>query len=192
MKERLLSLLGDCNLTPVMAAQATGLSESYISQLMADENFAAEVVARRSARLTKYAEHDATIDDLESKALARVKETIPFMKPGEALNAFVKLNAAHRRSAVVAQTAAPAMVVEIDLPEAAHVHFRISAGTNEVLEVEGRSMATLPASAVTKMLRAQTAEKIQALESSANVPNAHVLPALPSALRRRPPIEDQI
>lgn len=190
-REHLLRLLGECNLAPVQAAQATGLSESYISQLMAEESFREEVLRLRTQRLTQYSEHDTELDSLESKALSRVAETLPFMKGNDALRAFQVLNAAKRRSAQVSQSATPSMVVELEIPPAAQVHFKIQVGTSEVVEVEGRSLATLPSKNVTDMHRQITAKKLQVLEDAKLVKDAHQLPALPAAFRRLPE-EDKI
>jgi len=193
MREQLLKLLGDSNLAPVQAAQATGLSEGYVSQLMQEEEFAAEVVARRSARLVKYTEHDGRIDSLEEKTLARLNEMVPFMKPMEALRAFDTFNSAKRRSAAVSNTAAPTTIVTLELPEAAHVHFKLSHGTNEVIEVAGRSLVTLPAGNVTALLREQeTRKRLELIEEAKEVPGSHALAAMPVVLQRKIPIEDQI
>lgn len=184
MREHLLHLLGDCNLTPVQAAQATGLSESYISQLMSEEEFKASVIERRSLKLTRHAEHDTNLDSMEATALERVKEVLPFMKGRDALHAFQVLNGAKRRSAQVSQSATVSAVVELDIPAAAKVHFKIEVGTAEVLEVEGRSLATLPSKRISEMHRELTAKKLEALEDAKLVPAAHTLPALPAAFRR--------
>lgn len=191
MKEDILSLLGDYGLTQRQVADTLGCEESYVSQLMAQEEFRSEVMARRSAKATEYREHDCKVDGGEERALQRVLETIGVMKPMEALKAFQVLNGAKRRSAVQSGPQHVTQIVNVELPESAMVHFRIAPESREVIEVEGRSLATLPAGNVRQMLASRTAAQLTALETAKEVPGAHSLPALPAALRRARP-EDSV
>lgn len=197
MKDKIIELLG-AGLANVQVANAVGCDESYISQLMLDESVIAQVQALRSEKASAFVQHDGNIDTLEQLALARVAETMQFLKPMEALRAFEKLNSARRKTGINhGLPQAPSQVVSISLPENAQVSFKLSTD-NQVIEVEGRSVATLPSSAVGAMLRKHQAQKLLTnMASGAVTLNPKDLPAIPEVVsnanrQRKPPIEDQI
>lgn len=197
MKDKIIELLG-CGLSNVQVAQTVGCDESYISQLLADETVVMQVQALRSEKASGYVQHDGNIDSLEMQALARVAETIPFMKPMEALKAFDTLNSARRKTGLnhgIPQ--APSQIVTISLPANAEVSFKLSAD-NQVIEVEGRSVATLPSSAVSALLRKQQAQKLlEKVAAGTLVGLPRAVPMIPEVVsdanrKRKQAIEDLI
>lgn len=197
MKDKILELLG-AGLTQVQVSHAVGVDESYISQLMSDEDFVAAVQELRSKKAGDLVEHDGRIDTLEQAALTRISEAIPFMKPMDALKTFHTLNNAKRKTGLnhgVQQT--PSQIAVLQLPENATVIFQLSTD-NQVVSVAGRSVATLPSANVTSMLRKKQAEEqLVKLTNGAAAGAPASLPALPMVIQeasrsRRVPIEEQI
>lgn len=197
MQEKIQEMLG-AGLTQSQVAHAVGVDESYISQLMTDEEFVRTVQELRSEKASAFIEHDGRIDTMEQAALARISESIPFMKPMDALKTFQTLNSAKRKTGLnhgVQQV--PSQIAILNLPENASVVFQLSTD-NQVVSVEGRSVATLPSSNVTAMLRKRQAEaQLVKLTNGAAAGAPATLNALPSSIQqanraRRVPIEEQI
>lgn len=144
MKERLIALLGN-GVSPAIAASAVGCSESYVSQLLSDEVISAEVATLRFENLQAATTRDKKMDKLEDSLLDKLETVLPMMmRPGEILKAVATVNAMKRRGS----TAPEAMtisnqVVNLQLPQHTTIRFQLSA-SKEVIEVEGRTLATMP------------------------------------------------
>lgn len=96
-ESRALSLLG-AGIAPEVVAASLGVTASRISQLLSDENFAAQVAELRFKNLSKHNERDALYDATEDILLERLRDCIPLMhKPMEILKAIQVINAAKRR-----------------------------------------------------------------------------------------------
>jgi len=97
-EERALRLLGD-SVPPSIVAQSLGVSESRISQLLSDENFAAQVAEIRYTKAVAHTTRDSNYDEIEDSLVERMKDLIPMMhRPMEVLKAIQVINAAKRRS----------------------------------------------------------------------------------------------
>ena len=158
MKEKIIEMLG-AGVTPVQVAMACGVSESYVSQLLADENILGKVQELRTAKVSAYVENDAALDTDEEVARRQVRRNLDngFLKPLEVLRHFQVLNMAKRKSDIHASAHVPTTtVVQLNLPAAAAVQFRLT-NDKQVIEIDGRSMVTMPAQRVTKMLREKQA-----------------------------------
>lgn len=106
-REKLLELLGD-NVDPKAAAAALGISESMVSQYISDENFAAEVSARRYKTLVGHNSRDRKADELEDKLLDRIERSLNMVFDPMKLAALYRtVNGATRRGA-----SAPAQLQE--------------------------------------------------------------------------------
>lgn len=176
-KDKIIELLG-AGISPVQVAGACGVSESYISQLLSDEAVTAHVQALRIQRTSKYIEQDNSIEAAEKRALELVSRNLEtgFMKPGEALKHFQVLNAAKRKSEGSAVGTTPnSTVVNLTIPAAAAVQFKMTTD-KQVIEIEGRSMSTMPASAVNKMLRERKAKQVlqQSLGDPIRIETPHI------------------
>lgn len=98
-ESRALVLLGS-GIAPETVAASLGISASRISQLLSDEQFAAQVAQLRFEALNKHNERDASYDSLEDDLLERLKDCLPLMhRPMEILKAIQVINAAKRRGA---------------------------------------------------------------------------------------------
>lgn len=99
-ESRALSLLGS-GIAPHTVAASLGISNSRISQLLSDENFAAQVAELRYKNLAKHNEHDSKLDEVEDTLVKRlIEDCLPLMhRPMEIIKAIQVINAAKRRGA---------------------------------------------------------------------------------------------
>lgn len=102
-ESRALKLLGD-GIEPNVVAASLGISQSRISQLLSDENFAAQVAELRYKNLAKHTEQDNKYDSMEEELIDKLKDCLPLMhRPMEILKAIQVINAAKRRGASTPQ-----------------------------------------------------------------------------------------
>lgn len=165
-KEQIKELLGS-GLSPSVVASAVGCDASYISQLLGEESFAGEVGELRSKSLTADAKRDASIDSIEDSLLSRLKEAVDdggFYKPRDLLSAVAVVNKLQRRGKPIGPGAGIGVVnniVNISLP--AHVTRKFTTNrTNEVVEVEGKTLVTMPAHQLLRELSSVAAEREKA------------------------------
>lgn len=96
-RERALKLLGN-GVEQEVVATALGVSPSYISQLLAEPEFASAVAELRLLNLEQASDRDSKYDALEDKLLARLNDTTDYMtKPREVAAVLLGLNKAVRR-----------------------------------------------------------------------------------------------
>lgn len=151
-KNQIKELLGT-GLSNEIVATAIGCDPSYISQLMADEHFAGEVVALRTKALTEYNRRDGDINELEDITLEKLKEVLPTLyKPADVLRAFNVINNAKRRGVPATQNiTVNNQVVNLVLPPILVRQF-VTDSRNEVVEVDGQTLVTMPSSSLLKHL----------------------------------------
>ena len=180
MREKIIEMLGR-GIPATQVAAAVGCDDSYISQLLSDEAVSAEVQLLRATHYSGYLELDRKVDSAEEAALKKVAALIPYLtRPSEAARVYDILNKAKRRTVdSTASANAPAQTVIIDLPESARVRFTLTSD-KQVIEIAGRSMATMPA----KSLAAQLAQRTATRMLTSDIPNA-----LPFAGRMANPSE---
>lgn len=162
MKDRIISLLGQ-GVPATQVAAHVGCDDSYISQLLQDEEIVLQVQQLKAENFGVMVEHDRKIDSVEQKLLNRLETLSEFItKPSEAARVFSILNAAKRKTAdAQATSAAPSTIVQLTLPESARVQFTVTQD-RQVIEVEGRSMTTMPARSLAKQLEERNAAKLLA------------------------------
>ena len=161
MKDRIKEMLGR-GIPAVNVALAVGCDESYISQLMSDEAFAAEVSAAKAANFDRHAAQDDSLDAQEAKALEKVAQLIPFItRPGDAVRAFQILNSARRRTQNGASLAQqqPSTIVNIAIPQVARVSM-LADHQKQVIEVDGRPLITMPAKELVKRTEEAHAQRL--------------------------------
>lgn len=123
-----------------------GVDPSYISQLMADEEFRDAVFALRLAQGEKHVKMDTTADSIELKLLEKLERALPMLvKPSEIVHALHKVNGLKRHVTNTASThgAGGGTVVNIHLPPRAMMRFKVDS-RNEVIEVEGQPLVAMP------------------------------------------------
>lgn len=142
-------------------AAAVGCDDSYISQLLAEEGVFEKVSQLKAEHFSHYMAQDGKIDDAEAEALKKVASLVPFItRPAEAVRVFGVLNAAKRRTAdSISNAQAVAQTVALDLPAAARVRFTITQD-KQVIEIEGRSMTTMPAKSLAARLEQRSAARM--------------------------------
>jgi hypothetical protein len=96
-ESRALTLLGQ-GLSVSVVANALGVTDSAISQLLSQPEFAAEVKNRKFAALARHNTIDENYDKMETALQKKLHEAIPMMfKPREILHAIQIVNNAKRR-----------------------------------------------------------------------------------------------
>lgn len=160
MREKIIEMLGR-GITAVQVAAAVGCDDSYISQLLSEEGVEQRIVELKAAHFSKYVEQDSLVDKAEAEALEKVAYLLPFItRPSEAVRVYSMLNAAKRRTSDAASNAqAVAQTVALELPAAARVRFTIT-HDKQVIEIEGRSLTTLPAKSLAARLEQRNAARL--------------------------------
>lgn len=162
IRDRAISLLGS-GYGQSQVALALGVTDSWISQLVGESDAFDEIGKLRSAQLFERVEVDKNVDEIEKLALQKVKDKLVFVKsPVEAARIYSILNGAKRKAANTnpVDDKNNSQTVTITLPKAsAGLHIQLNQN-NQVIEVEGRSMATLPSRALPS-LAASNAQTIQ-------------------------------
>lgn len=153
MKEQIASLLV-AGVSRKQVAAATGVSEGYISQLVnTDEEF------QRITANTGDPEHDSKIDALEREALAKMQGLLQYeTNLMRAAKVFQIANNAVRRSQGVSSSE-NGPVVSITLPTAMAVGIKVTTD-KQVVEIAGRSMATMSSKQVQEKLKEKKAAQL--------------------------------
>lgn len=150
MKERIIALLGN-GVSPAIAASAVGCTEGYISQLMSDEDVAARVSALRFDNLQAASDRDKKADRIEDSLLDSLQKVLPMMmRPAEIVRSLAVVNALKRRASSAPDTMhIHNQVINLMLPQ--HTALRVTmSASREIVEVEGRTLVTMPASQLLK------------------------------------------
>lgn len=149
LHEKLLGFLA-AGVSQSSAALACGCSDGLVSQLLTDSVFSAELSKRRVEKVEDAVRHDSNIERAETAALKMLESKMMFAKgPMESAKIFQILNTAKKRGEISKQSteALGAQTVTFVLPKAAAVQIQLNA-RNQVIDVAGRSMSTLPSSAL--------------------------------------------
>ena len=147
MQDTILQLLSQPNITQADVAKVLNVTESYISQVVADPEFSAKLSTARIQNLKEETEHDNKLATTEAKALDKVNTMLDYVtKPTEAARIFQILNAAKRRGVTEAEKALVVnqqnTVVMLQLPEVIKQKF-ITNQQNEVVQIGDRPMVTM-------------------------------------------------
>ena len=160
MREKIIEMLGK-GIPATQVASAVGCEDSYISQLLSEPGVTEEVTSLKATHFSKYLEQDGKADDAEAMALKKLTSLIPFItRPAEAARAYAVLNAAKRKTVDNVASALPVQaVVSLELPAATRVRFTVT-HDKQVIEVEGRSMTTMPAANMAQKLAQRHASRL--------------------------------
>lgn len=147
-EDRALTLLGQ-GVNPSQCALAVGLTESRISQLLSDEQFARRVSELRYQALVKHNTRDLTYDEMEDALLAKLKDLLPFMmKPMEIVRSIQVINAAKRRGASSPDSIQQSTeVVQLTMPIQIINQFTLNA-QNQVVRAGNQDLVTIPSNAL--------------------------------------------
>jgi len=162
-KDKIRDLLG-AGLDVTVVASAVGCSVSYVSNLMADEDFAREVAEIKVTRLQSAAKRDEKFNSIEDSLLDRLTELIKspaftFTKPREILSALAVVNKAVRRGPAVDHSAEnnSGIVVQITLPERVASKLVMNA-QGEVVALDDQTLVTMPSNQLLKSFAAEDKE----------------------------------
>jgi len=160
IQERVKDLLA-AGVSQVQVASAVGVSESYISQLMENEEFRDEVIRARGEAALEDVKADEETDDIEGIARRKIKQLLPFENNVmKVLKVYQVMNNAKRKTEPAQQLQNTAgVIVNITLPQRAIVDFKLTSD-RQVVEVAGRSMATLPSNVLHQKLRQEQANRL--------------------------------
>lgn len=160
MKDRIIEMLGK-GIPAAQVASAVGCDDSYISQLLGDTAIFQQVVEAKAEHFSNYVALDATLDKAEEDVLHRLAHLSAFItKPAEAARVYSILNSAKRRTGDSSHASATvATTVSLELPEASRVRFTLT-HDRQVIEIEGRSMATMPAKSLASRLEQRNAARM--------------------------------
>ena len=161
---RALELLGS-NVPQEAVASALGVTASYITQLLSDENFASAVTKLKYETLQEHTARDAAYDSIEDNLLDKLKRAMPLMlRPADILGAIRVVNGAKRRGldskeSIIAQQ----NIVSITMPTQIVQEFTTNI-TNQVVKAGDQDLITIQSGD----LRNQVESKMIELEESKN------------------------
>ena len=183
-KEHAIQLLAQGIPTSQVAA-AVGVSDSYISQLKADEEVQRAISEKQAAHSIADSNFDDTLERAESLALEKIEKNLPFANMGQALAAFRILNGARRRKDEVLQKdTAISVTVNLTLP-ANNIPRYITNQANEIIEVEGKTMLSASAKTLDQILAARAGETQLVLPQTTAVEKAAQMLGTLAPLPRR-------
>lgn len=149
MRERIQKLLSLGLPRPTIAA-STGCTEGYISQLMAEPEFAESVAAALAANLEAQSTRIDKVENIRTSLLDKLEKTVAMSyKPSDLMTAARTLQTLSemrtgREGSQLATSAPPTQVVQLNIPTFALSNFTIN-GNAEITSIDGRNMATMTA-----------------------------------------------
>lgn len=143
VSSRALTLLGQGVPASVVAATC-GVTESRISQLVSDPEFAAQVAELRFSNLQKHNERDSHYDRIEDSLMKKLEDLLPLMmRPMEVLKAIQVINAAKRRgSSAPDQVVQQQTFINLTIPTQIVQKFQINP-QNHVIQAGEQTLVTM-------------------------------------------------
>ena len=190
-KEHAINLLAQGIPTSQVAA-AVGVSDSYISQLKADEEVQRQIAEKQAASSIADSNFDSTLERAEAMALEKIEKNLPFANMGQALAAFRILNSARRRKdELIQKDTAVSVTVNLTLP-ANNIPRYITNQANEIIEVEGKTMISASAKTLDQILAARAGETQPALPQTTAVEKAAQMLGSLAPLPRRSAVKSPL
>lgn len=159
-QDKIKELLGQGLANEVVAA-AVGCTPSYISQLLADDAFASDVMQMRVENLARHNRKDNKLDQIEEQLIDHLAEDVTsrrIYKPHDVLKAFAVINAAKRRGASNTSGANPqGGIVNLTMPTVVIQQF-VTNAQKEVVAVGDKSLNTITPERLLGMLKDGTSE----------------------------------
>lgn len=178
-------------LNQIKAAEMAGCSESYVSQLMADDRFKSLLAEARAEKAQQYKKTDDLADKLQLQALERLEGVLKYeTKVPVLLHAVKTLDGMKRRCTSNQQDeAVAATIVSIRLPAAAAAAYTVAVDlNNKVVEVGGETLLPATGRVIENMIKEQgddtTEQKLpDGRAAAAYVSESHGTAASPSGYR---------
>ena len=158
-EERALQLLGS-GVLPATVALALGVTESRISQLLSDPNFADSVAQLRFENLQKHNKRDNELDALEDTLIEKFKASMALMfRPEQILRALQVINAAKRRGQAAPEAITQQQsVVNLVMPVQIIQKFTTNIN-NQVVQTGDQKLITVQSGALLDKVRNTAAVK---------------------------------
>lgn len=172
VREKLISYLA-AGVSQSAAAEAVGVTPSYVTQLLDEEGVRSEIAAARGETLNKQLKQDELVERGEKAALEKLINMLPYAKSlGETAKVFSILNGAKRKAELARATEdnSTGLSVTITLPQAAALMLNINS-QNQVVEIQGKSIAPLPSRELPKL-----ADRLKQRMGESHVPALEAVP----------------
>jgi hypothetical protein len=156
-KEKALELLG-AGIASSLVAQSIGVSEGYISQLLADEDFLKQVVERKFQHLQKHNARDAAYDTAEDTVLKALQSQLGMIfDPMKLAKILQVLNAAKRRGAASPDAVTQqSTVITLIMPTKIVERFSVVKDVdNRIIEAGDQKLVTMQSGTLMDRLRAK-------------------------------------
>lgn len=166
VESRALELLGS-GVSAAQVAAALGVTESRISQLLSQEDFAAAVSTLRYENLQKHNLRDNRYDEIEDKLLDKLDRSIPLIfKPETLLRAISTVNGAKRRGqSSPDQVVNQKNIVNLLLPSVIAEKFTLNVNS-QVIRAGDQELHTIASGALLQKIEQIAAQKeVIALEN---------------------------
>ena len=162
---RALELLGS-GVPQEAVASALGVTPAYVSQLLSDTAFAAEVTRRKYDVLSKHTERDGQYDKIEDSLLVKLEKALPLMfRPGDILGAIKVINGAKRRGVDSQESIVTQQnIVEITIPTQIVQQFTTNI-TNQVVKTGDIDLITIQSGDLLKSVEGDSPEHLPEPES---------------------------
>lgn len=150
IRDKIIEMLGH-GVSQTVVAEAVGVTDGYVSQLLERQDVREEVAAKKSQKLADHIEVDSGIESAERKALRLIDKKLdsPLVSLSDATKTFAVLNAARKKSELgtMGNNAAGVDTVTFVLPRAAKILIQVNTD-NQIIEVDGKTTAPLPSRAL--------------------------------------------
>lgn len=160
IKGKLVGFLA-AGVPPSAAASAAGVTPAYVTQLLDDDEFRSAIVEASAASLEAAIAKDTKVEDIKTKALRVIEQKLPFVRTAlEAARIYKMLDDTKKQAPTGNQQTGQAGItmVNIFLPRAAGGSLKLNT-LNQVIEVDGKTMATLPSRELPALAASQVAIK---------------------------------
>lgn len=173
-EENILRLLTDGHSREVVAS-TLGITESFISQCLSNEDFRSELAARKSLVLDRYKKLDDGYDRLEQDVQTRLEHSIMMVsRPLELAAILVKLNSAKRRlqdSSIVQNTNTVQNITNINMPVTI-VHKFTKTDKGHVVAIDEKSIVTIQANSLDGLVQKHLTMQVEQIPET-------ILPLIP-------------
>lgn len=144
VRDKIIGYLA-AGVSQTVAAEAAGVSDSYVSQLLEQDGVREEIASKKSVKLERHIEVDSSIEEIEKDALKIVASKLKFVNAVEASKIFATMNAARKKAdaGAIGNSAGQVDTVVFVLPKAARTMIQINSD-NQIIEVDGKTTAPLP------------------------------------------------
>jgi hypothetical protein len=157
---RILKLLGSGH-GPEVVSNACGVTVSYVSQLLSEPEFAAQVSELRFANLQKYNELDEQYDTMEQQLVKQLSDILPLiMRPMELIKAISVINAVKRRGqSAPEQVTNQTTIVNLQMPVQIIQKFTTNSN-NQVINAGNQTLETMQSNTLLNSAKQRASDRL--------------------------------